>query len=452
MRAFRVTMALTLAALAMLTLTGAAGALMPEPAAARAPSAATRTVRFDGREVAVPASWPVYRLAEHPRMCVRLDRRAVYLGAPSPNQHCPAVAIGRRRAIVVGRAASAGTSAVQAPSPTTSGVGPSTYTGLGFDACAAPSSRAMTSWLTSPYRAIGIYIGGANRACSQPNLTAAWVGEQVAAGWHLIPTYVGLQSPTSSCSSCAKLSSAKPGAQGAAAARDAVAKAEAVGIGAGNPVYFDMEAYTRTTSASSATLAFLSAWTTELHELGYVSGAYSSSSSGIADLANAIGSAYELPDDVWAANWNGVRNTADPYLPASAWPSHQRIHQYRGGHNESYGLVTINIDNDYVDGATVGEGTTSLPPLTVRHVKTAGGTVSAWVRCGESCPGHLVLRSAGAGVGSRAFALAGGRSHTFRMALNSRGRALLGRRGFLRARLLVAIPRARTTRALRLNR
>jgi hypothetical protein len=457
MRAFRVrTMALTLAALATLTLTVAAGALLPVMAAARAPSAAARTVHFDGREVHVPAGWPVHRLAEHPRTCVRLDRHAVYLGAPSPNQRCPADALGRRRAIVVKPSfprahERARTSAVQAPGPA-SGAGPSTYTGLGFDACAAPSSRAMTSWLTSPYRAIGIYIGGANRACSQPNLTATWVGEQVAAGWHLIPTYVGLQSPTSACSSCAKLSSAKPGAQGAAAARDAVAKAEAVGIGAGNPIYFDMEAYTRTTSASSATLAFLSAWTTELHELGYVSGVYSSSSSGIADLAHAIGGSYELPDDIWTANWNGVRNTSDPYLPASAWPSHQRIHQYRGGHNESYGLVTINIDDDYVDGATVGEGATSLPPLTVRHVKTAGGTVSAWVRCGESCPGHLVLRSGGAGVGSRAFALGGGRSHTFRMALNSRGRALLGRRGFLRAQLLVAIPQARTTRALRLNR
>jgi hypothetical protein len=417
--------------------------------------AAARTVRFDGRRVAVPAGWPVLRLAERPRMCVRLDRRAVYLGAPSPSQRCPAAAIGRRRAIVVRPSRPhrrpARSSAVQAPGPA-GGAGPSTYTGLGFDACATPSSRAMASWLTSPYRAIGIYIGGANRACSQPNLTAAWVGEQVAAGWHLIPTYVGLQSPTSSCSSCAKLSSTRAGAQGAAAARDAAAKAEAVGIGSGNPIYFDMEAYTRTTSASSATLAFLSAWTTELHELGYVSGVYSSSSSGIADLAHAIGGAYELPDDVWTANWNGVRNTSDPYLPASAWPSHQRIHQYRGGHDESYGLVTINVDGDYVDGATVGEGATSLPPLTVRHVKAAGATVSAWVRCGESCPGHLVLHSGGAGVGSRAFALGGGRSHTFRMALNSRGRALLRRRGFLRARLLVAIPQARTTRALRLRR
>ena len=30
----------------------------------------------------------------------------------------------------------------------------------------------MAAWADSPYRAIGVYIGGANRACSQPNLTA----------------------------------------------------------------------------------------------------------------------------------------------------------------------------------------------------------------------------------------------------------------------------------------
>lgn len=414
--------------------------------------AAAGTVQFDGRQVHVPAGWPVYRLATHPHICVRLDRRAVYLGTPGPGQRCPSRALGRHRAIVVkpGSSHRAAASAVAPPAPVAGG---SVYTGLGFDACAAPSSRTMAAWLTSPYRAIGVYVGGANRACSQPNLTATWVGEQVGAGWHLIPTYVGLQAPTSSCSSCAKLSAGAAGAQGAAAARDAVAKAQAVGIGTGSPIYFDMEAYARTTSATSATLTFLSAWTTELHNEGYVSGVYSSSASGIADLAHAIGSAYALPDDVWTANWNGAANTTDPYLPASAWASHQRIHQYRGGHNETYGLVTINIDNDYVDAATVGESAAPrLPPLTVRHVKARARTVSAWIRCGESCPGHIVLRSAGSGMGSRAFQLTAGKSHTFRLALNSLGRPLLARRGVLRARLLVAVPGARTTRAIRFSR
>jgi hypothetical protein len=332
----------------------------------------------------------------------------------------------------------------------------------------------MTAWASSPYRAVGVYVGGANRACSQPNLTATWVGEQVAAGWHLIPTYVGLQAPTSSCGSCALLSSStsKAAAQGVEAASDAVAKAQGVGIGPGSPIYFDMEAYTRTSSASAATLAFLSAWTVKLHSLGYTSGAYSSSSSGIADLGRAIGSAYTLPDDIWTANWNGARNTLDPYLPSGAWVSHQRIHQYLGGHNETYGLTTINIDDDYVDGATVGSSTRpSLPPLTVRHVKPAAGTVSVWVRCGwpegQTCPGQIVLRThaklplqarpgvtkriARIAVGHRTFALAGGKSHTFRIALDSRGQPLLRERGLLKAQLLVAIPEARATRAVRLR-
>jgi hypothetical protein len=436
--------------------------------------AAARTVDFEGQAVAVPHDWPVYRLAEHPRMCVRLDRRAVYLGTPGARQRCPADAIGRRRAILVDPRARARTraqaSALAPPAPVS---GPEDFTGLGFDACAAPSSRAMAAWATSPYRGIGVYIGGANRACSQPNLTTTWVGEQVAAGWHLIPTYVGLQAPTSACGSCAKLSSSKATAQGTEAASDAVAKAQSVGIGPGSPIYFDMEAYTRTSSATAATLAFLSAWTAQLHSLGYTSGVYSSSASGIADLAGAIGGAYTLPDDIWTANWNGARNTLDPYLPASAWASHQRIHQYRGGHNETYGLVTINIDNDYVDGATVGAQTRpALPPLTVRHVKPDAGTVRVWVRCGwpegQTCPGQIVLRTharlplrarpgvqrriARIAVARRTFALAGGKSHTFRIALDSRGQPLLRERGFLKAQLLVAIPEARATRAVQLRR
>jgi len=330
-------------------------------------SASAKTIPFQGERVAVPAGWPVYRLAEHPRLCVRLDRRAVYLGAPGTQQRCPASAIGRRRAILVDPGAQARAARAKAQA---SRVRPahisaaSEYTGLGFDACTAPSRRSMSAWASSPYRAIGVYIGGLNRGCSQPNLTASWVAEQTAAGWGLIPTYVGLQAPTSSCGSCSKLSSSAStaSAQGIEAANDAVEAAGLAGIGEGSPIYFDMESYTRTTSASNATLTFLGAWTTRLHALGYDSGVYSSSASGIADLASRLGSAYTQPDDIWIANWNGRASTSDPYVPASAWSDHQRIHQYRGGHDETYGGVTINIDNNYVEGATAGGTSSSDDP------------------------------------------------------------------------------------------
>src|SRR5215204_165134 len=210
----------------------------------------TGEVRFLGEEARAPASWPVVRLAERPRMCVRMDRRAVYVGNPSPTQRCPAHLVGRRRAILVdGRPPSRARASAAGPMVKLASMGQ--YTGLGFDACTAPSRGAMSAWERSPYRAIGVYIGGLNRGCSQPNLTASWVREQTAAGWHLISTYVGLQSPTSSCTSCAKLSPSSAASQGAAAARDAIEEAQAIGIGPGSPIYNDMESYVRTSSATS---------------------------------------------------------------------------------------------------------------------------------------------------------------------------------------------------------
>ena len=262
----------------------------------------------------------------------------------------------------------------------TASAGGAVFTGLGFDACAAPSSRSMAAWAGSPYRAVGVYIGGINRACSQPNLTPSWVAAQTEAGWHLIPTYVGLQAPTSACSSCAKLSSSQATAQGTAAAVDAVEEAAAVAMGPGSPIYFDMESYSQTSSATAATLAFLEAWTQKLRQLGYSAGVYSSSASGIEDLAGQIGSGYELPDAIWIANWNGEQNTADPVVPASAWTPHQRIHQYRGGHNETYGGVAINIDNNYVDGPTVGSATLAAGDDPIGYLDLAGSPAPGQVR------------------------------------------------------------------------
>ena len=237
------------------------------------------------------------------------------------------------------------------------------YTGLGFDACATPSTSTMSAWSASPYRGVGIYIGGANRACSQPNLSSTWVSTEIAAGWQLIPTYVGLQAPSNSCG-CAAIQPAQAGAQGIAAADDAVSKAAALGIGPGNPIYFDMEGYATGGSNSPAVLSFLGAWTGELHARGYVSGVYSSASSGITDLVGQYGTGFNEPDDVWVARWNLQATTVDTAVPAGDWSNHQRLHQYRGGHNEAYGGVSINIDNDYLDGALAG---TTAPPVVVHR-------------------------------------------------------------------------------------
>jgi hypothetical protein len=260
------------------------------------------------------------------------------------------------------------------------------FKGLGFDTCAAPSSSAMAAWQSSPYEAVGIYIGGANNACAQANLTRSWVAGQVAAGWHMVPIYVGLQAPSNACR-CAGISPARAASQGTAAAVDAVADADAIGIPAGNPIYNDMEAYTVTRTNTAAVLAFLSAWTTELHAEGYVSGVYSSTGSGIADLVAKLGTRFVEPDDIWFAEWNGEKTVATSALPASDFVNH-RLHQYRGGHNETYGRVTLNIDNNLLRGDTAdtsGTLTSTAPPLapsppTLRVAPAPDGTTALTVR------------------------------------------------------------------------
>lgn len=347
-------------------------------------SALAKTVEFRGTSVNVPASWPVFDLRAHPQTCVRFDRPAVYLGRPSADQRCPAARAGRPEALLLeprGRGAAVVRRAGDTIEP-----GPraglarararpaaATYTGLGFDACSTPSAGTMNRWRSSPYRAIGVYIGGTNMACSQPNLTAPWVSQRTAAGWHFILIYVGLQAPANSCG-CASISPGQAASQGRAAASDASGRAGALGVGVGNPIYMDMEAYNLTSTNTSAVLSFLAGWTNQLHAAGYKSGVYSSSASGIKDLVGRYGTSYVEPDNIWFAEWNGSRSTSTSYIPSADWAGHHRLHQYAGDHNETFGGVTLNIDSDSVDGltATAGQATALIPDGTFIQLTSTG--------------------------------------------------------------------------------
>jgi hypothetical protein len=248
------------------------------------------------------------------------------------------------------------------------------FTGYGFDACTAPSIGALNAWAASPYRAVGIYLGGANRACGDGNLSAAWVSTTLSMGWSLLPLYVGLQAP------CAKASLARissnittASSQGTAAAGDAIVKAQQFGLPPGSPVYLDMEGYPLdSATCTTAVQAFVSAWVQELRAFGYLAGVYGSAASTIRDIA---GLGTSVPDDAWIADWNGVQDVfGDKYVSDSVWANHQRIHQYKGGHRETYGGVTINIDSNIVDGAVVG-GVIVAPP--VQPVGFPAGSVAS---------------------------------------------------------------------------
>ena len=255
-----------------------------------------------------------------------------------------------------------GSVSTNAVSPTT------TFTGLGFDACETPPVSTMRAWLSSPYRAVNVYMGGVFRACSdQPNLTPKWVHQVTQMGWAIIPTYVGLQAPCirNSFEYKALIKPGRAASEGTQSAVDAIAVMSKLGMGAGSPVYFDFEPIENATrSCAHAMTSFISSWTTRLHQSGYVSGVYGEvpvvdgQVSTTSVLISAIGShGYVTPDDLWFADWSGTSSIfGDRPISDALWPNQERIHQYFGDHNETHGGVTINIDSDAVDGATVGAG------------------------------------------------------------------------------------------------
>jgi Domain of unknown function (DUF1906) len=279
------------------------------------------------------------------------------------------------------------------------------YLGKAFDTCTAPPLTTMKAWTASPYQAIGVYVGGPNRGCKQPNLTAAWVAGVSALGWQLLPIYLGLQAPCSDATKATKITTSKAAAQGTASAVDAIASLTAIGLQPGSIVYNDMENYTPTdTACRNAVLGYLSGFTKELHRQGYLSGVYANLLSGATQLNAAYEStSYARPDVLWLARWDNKPSIVDGFTVVNAkwWSVHQRAKQYQGDHNETYGGVTLNIDSDYLDApvgtvvhpfATSAAATAHVAPW---NSATAAGTLAKGAALKVICqtPGTLVSGS-----------------------------------------------------------
>ncbi len=361
-----------------------------------------KAVSYLGYRFLVPKGWPVIDDRGNHRGCVRFDRHAVYLGPVSGEETCPSWLLGTTESVLIqpGPARAAVSSAenpvarqitVRAPrvlitatfdsrpaviyrmlagaglpppeieppdpaavasgaaasSPGLAGRGgrllpaaAGSYGGLGFDTCTAPSRRYMRAWRHhSPYRAVGIYIGGADRACAQPNLNRAWVRAEARAGWRFMPLYAGPQAAFGQLR--------RPWREGQAAASDAVVQARRLGFGPRMPLYYDMEAYG--SSSRLSVLRFLSAWTRRLHRLGYTSGVYSSADSGIVDLAGQYSRhRFAMPDVIYDALWNDLASTTGRGMFDGQWPVRRRIHQFTGNVTQTFGRATINVDKDFL--------------------------------------------------------------------------------------------------------
>ncbi|CAM3157459.1 glycoside hydrolase domain-containing protein [Nocardioides dubius] len=279
-----------------------------------------------------------------------------------------------RGTLAVGVATAVATVGLAAPA-TAEYVTPGNFTGYAFDQCLTPTQAKMDTWMEhSPFSAVGIYISGDSRACrSQPNLTATWVKNQIAKGWRLLPITLGPQAnclsrfPRYKDDKVIARSSTNTYAAARKQAREEAVKtvvaARKLGIAAGSTLWYDLEGFDSTNKVCrESAMWFLSAYNKKIKAYGYVTGVYSSAGSGIKLLDDARVNEpgkYTLPDRLWVARWDGNANLLAPgYLRTDGWMPHARVKQYRGGHNETWGGVTINIDSNFL---SLGTGSTGTP-------------------------------------------------------------------------------------------
>ncbi len=230
-------------------------------------------------------------------------------------------------------------------------VAPGTLNDNAFDTCTAQSQSTMDAWRASPFKAVGIYTSGVNRACSQNLLTPEWVSTQHANGWQFIVIHHGLEAPCNPrYDEVFSTDPATARQQGIGEANAAVAAATALGFGAGSAIYVDIEAYD---GCTEPVLSFVSGWAEGLRAAGWLSGMYSSGASGVADLcANYDNGQYTMPDHLWFAWWNGQADTdSGQYCSNDYFTGGRRLHQYTGDTPETHGGVTVNIDRDFLDVA-----------------------------------------------------------------------------------------------------
>jgi photosystem II stability/assembly factor-like uncharacterized protein len=238
-----------------------------------------------------------------------------------------------------------------------------------FDRCHLPTiSQMQTWWNSSPYRITNVYIGGdlLYHECTVPD--ADWIETVRDQGWGMIPTWVGPQAP---CSDYRLRMSSDPAIafqQGQAEADAASLAAWQIGLSgygmSGTIIYYDVEGYSIANQACrDAVKSFISGWTERMHYWGNRAGAYGGGcTSYVRDWAEAT----YPPENLWVADWYSMVPPdvppKDPMdvplfgltcLSDNLWPNHQRIRQYRAGHNETWGHVTFNIDSNLADAEVV---------------------------------------------------------------------------------------------------
>lgn len=235
--------------------------------------------------------------------------------------------------------------------------------GEGLDSCTAPSTTTMANmWANSGWYYWGIYIGGNQRGCSQPNLTRSWVStvtsgtaHGVSMRWRLLPIWVGPQDPCEyGFGSYISRTSRTAEQQGVNEAKKAYNALVNLGLPSTSPIDYDLEYAGQpiTSSCLNAIRWFIEGWDNQLQVApAQKSGVYSSSCGNL-DTFASIGNP---PDFIDAASWGSAKSTASiPCIPDTHWDHHQRHRQWDGGHAYSHNGSTVEVDTRCANSWVVG--------------------------------------------------------------------------------------------------
>jgi len=238
------------------------------------------------------------------------------------------------------------------------------FIGQGFDKCEIPTlSQLQTWWDSSPYKTVNLYIGGSSRACENNTLTSSYLSQLYQQGWKFIPTWVGPQAPCTGYSTRMSSDVTTAYNQGVNEANLAIERLAALGLTypdkTGSVVYYDIEYYGTNTACRQAVNAFMNGWVSQIHARGNIAGVYGSTlcNTGLSDFLNIA----NVPDVIWPARWyhNPDEGYYDPgatvwnlgsCVSNTVWANHQRIRQYEGDHDETWGDLTMGIDSNVLDG------------------------------------------------------------------------------------------------------
>jgi hypothetical protein len=193
-------------------------------------------------------------------------------------------------------------------------------------------------WTNTPYWFWGIYIGGDEMGCSQPNLSSTWVADATDGAdgnWELTQYWVGPQAPYSYCTGYANTfpyeNNSADYSDGGTQAADAYYEVVSVlGMGSNTPITYDLEAYSYGNgNCVAAAQNFVNGWT---HQLALPpaqdSGVYGSVCGS--DLT-AYAAISRPPTYIHGAYYDGNSSTSDmACVPSGDWSYNQRLKQFEG--------------------------------------------------------------------------------------------------------------------------